>query len=100
MLALSSFAMGMSLVTPPERIIMKFGGSSVRDAERITEVCKLVQLQIDDGMKPYLVCSAMGGVTNKLLEAADQAIMEREADVMGARAASAGVRQNRPEGDG
>ena len=81
MLALSSFAMGMSLVTPPERIIMKFGGSSVRDAERITEVCKLVQLQIDDGMKPYLVCSAMGGVTNKLLEAADQAIMEREADV-------------------
>lgn len=60
---------------------MKFGGSSVRDAERITEVCKLVQLQIDDGLQPYLVCSAMGGVTNKLLEAADLAIAENVADV-------------------
>ena len=45
----SSFAFG-SVVTPPTKIIMKFGGSSVRDAERVTEVCKLVQMQIDNGL--------------------------------------------------
>ena len=31
--------------TEVKKIVMKFGGSSVSDAERITEVCNLVKLQ-------------------------------------------------------
>ena len=50
-------------VTEGLRVIMKFGGSSVRDAERITEVCQLVQRQIAAGVRPHLVCSAMGKTT-------------------------------------
>jgi len=64
---------------------MKFGGSSVRDAERITEVCKLVSQQLDDGLKPHLVCSAMGKSTNNLLSAADRALSKGEVDLSAMR---------------
>ena len=53
----SALAFG-GAVKAPSKVVMKFGGSSVRDAERITEVCKLVESQISDGLKPHLVCSA------------------------------------------
>ena len=54
---------------------MKFGGSSVRDAERILEVCNLVHRQITTlGVRPHLVCSAMGKTTNCLLAACDDAL--------------------------
>ena len=66
-------------------IVMKFGGSSVRDAERITEVCKLVQLQIKNGLKPHLVCSAMGPTTNNLLAGADRALARGEVDLCAVR---------------
>ena len=82
MLALSLLTTGLAApVATPERIIMKFGGSSVRDAERITEVCKLCQMQIDNGMKPHMVCSAMGSTTNNLLKAADMAISDNIVDL-------------------
>ena len=64
-----------------QRIVMKFGGSSVRDAERIVEVCKLVNYQIDQGCRPHLVCSAMGPTTNNLLAAAKTALETREVDL-------------------
>ena len=76
MLSLGHIALGMAVASPPVRTIMKFGGSSVRDAERISEVCKLVQDQIKLGQKPHLVCSAMGSTTNNLLAAADQALYD------------------------
>eukprot|EP00325_Prymnesiales_sp_UTEX-LB-985_P021435 CAMPEP_0174732406 /NCGR_PEP_ID=MMETSP1094-20130205/59366_1 /TAXON_ID=156173 /ORGANISM="Chrysochromulina brevifilum, Strain UTEX LB 985" /LENGTH=61 /DNA_ID=CAMNT_0015934919 /DNA_START=48 /DNA_END=229 /DNA_ORIENTATION=+ len=61
-------------MTAPKRVVLKFGGSSVRDAQRITEVCKLVSTLIEqDGIQPCLVCSAMGKTTNGLLLAADTA---------------------------
>jgi len=74
-------AVSGALTTAPMRTVMKFGGSSVRDAERITEVCKLVKGQIDQGVSPHLVCSAMGKTTNNLLAAADKAIVERVVDL-------------------
>jgi len=66
-----------ALSTPVRRVVMKFGGSSVRDAERIMEVSKLVKQQIADGLQPQLVCSAMGKTTNNLLAAADRALTTR-----------------------
>ena len=75
------------LVTAPSpRVIMKFGGSSVRDAERITEVCKLVVNQMEEsGVRPHLVCSAMGKTTNNLLAATERAIDEQVVDLSAVR---------------
>ncbi|MDR0877226.1 MAG: aspartate kinase [Treponema sp.] len=53
-------------------IVMKFGGSSVANAERIRHVAEIVKTQID--RKPVLVLSAMGDTTDHLLEAADEAL--------------------------
>ena len=66
----------MAATDPPKRVIMKFGGSSVRDAERIREVCSLVTDVYAEGTRPHLVCSAMGKTTNGLLAAADAAIAQ------------------------
>ena len=77
--------LGLATPTAPSRVVMKFGGSSVRDAERILEVCRLVKGQIDDGVKPHLVCSAMGKTTNNLLDAADFALTDRAVDLSAVR---------------
>ena len=68
-------------------VIMKFGGSSVRDAERIREVCSLVSERIDVlGLRPHLVCSAMGKTTNHLLAACDTALEEGTVELTSVRA--------------
>ncbi|MDR2486314.1 MAG: aspartate kinase [Treponema sp.] len=53
-------------------IVMKFGGSSVADGERIRHVAEIVKQELK--RKPVLVLSAMGDTTDHLLEAADRAI--------------------------
>ncbi|MDR1248223.1 MAG: aspartate kinase [Treponema sp.] len=55
-------------------IVMKFGGSSVADAERIRRVTEIVRTQISE--KPALVLSAMGDTTDHLLEAASAALQD------------------------
>ena len=76
-----------ALVPPPIRVVMKFGGSSVRDAERIAEVASLVRAQmVEHSVQPCLVCSAMGKTTNGLLAAADRAIDEGTVDLSTVRA--------------
>jgi aspartate kinase len=53
-------------------IVMKFGGSSVANAERIRYVAEIVKSQIAE--QPALVLSAMGDTTDYLLEAASAAL--------------------------
>lgn len=53
-------------------IVMKFGGSSVANAERIRHVAKIIQAYKDE--RPVVVLSAMGDTTDHLLEAADEAV--------------------------
>ena len=53
-------------------IVMKFGGSSVANGERIRHVAEIVKQELK--RKPVLVLSAMGDTTDHLLEAADRAI--------------------------
>eukprot|EP00624_Nannochloropsis_granulata_P000129 evm.model.NODE_10460_length_6450_cov_19.326511.1 len=48
---------------------MKFGGSSLANAERVDYVAKLIKSQIEKGFRPTVVCSAMGKTTNNLLNA-------------------------------
>jgi aspartate kinase len=51
---------------------MKFGGSSVADAERLRAMAELVKAQIKN--RPVLVLSAMGNTTDYILAAANAAI--------------------------
>lgn len=73
--------------TKMDRVICKFGGSSLADASRLQEVAKLVQLQKDLSEKPpIVVLSAMGPSTNELLYAGDQALNEGVVDTSTVRA--------------
>jgi aspartate kinase len=49
------------------KIVMKFGGTSVADVERIRNVAKLVKREVDRGNQVAVVVSAMAGETNKLV---------------------------------
>jgi bifunctional aspartokinase / homoserine dehydrogenase 1 len=55
-------------------IVMKFGGTSVGSAERIAQAASLVLKSVYEGHKVAVVTSAMSGVTNRLIAAAEQAV--------------------------
>jgi aspartate kinase len=47
--------------------VLKFGGSSVADAERMKEVAKIIRTYTDKGYLLSVIVSAMGNTTNDLL---------------------------------
>ena len=49
------------------RIVMKFGGTSVADLDRIRNVAARVKREVDAGHEVAVVVSAMAGVTNQLV---------------------------------
>jgi len=49
------------------RIVMKFGGTSVADLDRIRNAASRVQREVDAGHEVAVVVSAMSGVTNQLV---------------------------------
>src|SRR5256886_10544407 len=49
------------------RLVMKFGGTSVADMDRIRNVAKHVRREVDAGHEVAVVVSAMSGVTNELV---------------------------------
>jgi aspartate kinase len=49
------------------RLVMKFGGTSVADIERIRNVARHVKREVDAGYDVAVVVSAMAGVTNQLV---------------------------------
>jgi aspartate kinase len=51
-------------------LVMKFGGSSVANKERILNVANIIKEKIKDGYKPVVVVSAMGKTTDNLLNLA------------------------------
>jgi bifunctional aspartokinase / homoserine dehydrogenase 1 len=61
-------------------IVLKFGGTSVGSVERVREAASIIEAQPEPRL---VVVSAAGGVTNLLLEAANQAVA---GDIAGARA--------------
>ena len=50
------------------RIVMKFGGTSVANLERIRHVAKRVESEVGRGNEVAVVVSAMAGVTNQLVD--------------------------------
>jgi aspartate kinase len=55
------------------RLVMKFGGTSVADLERIRRVGRLVAAEVEAGKKVCVVVSAMAGKTNELVAWTDGA---------------------------
>jgi aspartate kinase len=55
------------------RLVMKFGGTSVGDVERIRRVARLVSAERQTGRGIAVVVSAMSGETNRLVELSRQA---------------------------
>ena len=49
------------------KIVMKFGGTSVADLDRIRHVARLVTREVNRGHQVAVVVSAMAGETNKLI---------------------------------
>lgn len=52
-------------------LVMKFGGTSLGDRERLLTVVELIRSRLD--REPVVVCSAHGGVTDLLIEGAEAA---------------------------
>ena len=50
------------------RVVMKFGGTSVANIERIRNVAQHVKREFDAGNEVAVVVSAMAGTTNQLVE--------------------------------
>jgi aspartate kinase len=50
------------------RIVMKFGGTSVGDCDRIKNVARRVKSEFEAGNQVAVVVSAMSGVTNQLVD--------------------------------
>ncbi|MGB8110385.1 MAG: aspartate kinase, partial [Pseudolabrys sp.] len=61
------------------RLVMKFGGTSVADLDRIRNVARHVKREVDAGYDVAVIVSAMAGVTNQLVEWCRQAAMLHDA---------------------
>ena len=57
-------------------LVMKFGGSSLANAERIKNVGEIIKKNINH--KPVIVVSAVGGVTDLLIELSKEAIIGKK----------------------
>ena len=54
------------------RIVMKFGGTSVADLDRIANAAERVRREVEAGNEVIVTVSAMAGVTNQLVGYVDQ----------------------------
>ncbi|HVV61754.1 MAG TPA: aspartate kinase [Pseudolabrys sp.] len=61
------------------RLVMKFGGTSVADLDRIRNVARHVKREVDAGNDVAVVVSAMAGQTNQLVEWCREASMLHDA---------------------
>jgi aspartate kinase len=60
-------------------LVMKFGGTSVADLDRIRNVARHVKREVDAGHNVAVVVSAMAGVTNQLVDWCRQAAVLHDA---------------------
>ena len=59
------------------RLVMKFGGTSVADIDRIRNAARHVKREVDAGHEVAVVVSAMAGVTNQLVGWCEAALKQR-----------------------
>ena len=54
------------------RVVMKFGGTSVATRQRWDRIAEIVDRRLADGESPFLVCSAVSGVSDALEQVLDK----------------------------
>jgi len=59
------------------RLVMKFGGTSVADLDRIRNVARHVKREVDAGYDVAVVVSAMSGATDQLITWCEEALQQR-----------------------
>ncbi len=59
------------------RLVMKFGGTSVADTDRIRNVARHVKREIDAGHEVAVVVSAMSGTTDQLITWCEETLRRR-----------------------
>jgi aspartate kinase len=64
-----------------KKIVMKFGGTSVATGENIRRVANIVADSVKKGYSVVVVVSALAGVTNQLVEEAEQAKKKSEKQI-------------------
>jgi aspartate kinase len=64
-----------------KKIVMKFGGTSVATGENIRRVANIVADSVKKGYRVVVVVSALAGVTNQLVEEAEQAKKKDEKQI-------------------
>ena len=57
-----------------KRIIMKFGGTSLGGSQQIINTCNIIKSNIR--RRPIIVVSAVGGITDKLIDCANRALVK------------------------
>ena len=60
------------------RLVMKFGGTSVADIDRIRNVARHVKREVDAGHDVAVVVSAMAGATDQLVKWCEAALKTRQ----------------------
>src|SRR5580700_6580616 len=60
------------------RLVMKFGGTSVADIDRIRNVARHVKREVDAGHQVAVVVSAMAGTTDQLVKWCEAALKKRQ----------------------
>lgn len=74
-------------------VVMKFGGTSVGQPERMRQVAQIVQKRTQEGTRPVVVASALSGVTRQL----DAALEEVAAGRVDSQQAVEAMRQRHTE---
>ena len=59
----------------PSLMVASFGGTSVASPDRRT-IATVARERLDDGLRSLLVCSALSGVSDRLVSLADAALSE------------------------
>lgn len=61
-----------------KRIVYKFGGTSLNDAQRVQRALDLIEKEVKAGQQVLTVVSALGGITNALIALCDEAAQGRK----------------------
>lgn len=63
-------------------IVLKFGGTSVANPEAWKTIAKLAAEHMAMGLKPFIVCSALSGVSNLLSGLLEKALLGTQAEIL------------------
>lgn len=61
-----------------KRIVYKFGGTSLNDAQCVRRALDLIEKEVNAGQQVLTVVSALGGITNELITLCDEAAQGRK----------------------